>query len=130
MMEKDQVYEVTASLWNTSYVIAPGHALRMVVTSSNSPRFSVNPNNGRSLIEEFNAPGEVVVANNVLYVSERYPSHFTLPVVSMSQMPEMGDIKSIFNKAFPDMDADQVLVEHPDILGKIAENAKKRNKKL
>ena len=34
MMEKDRVYEVTASLWNTSYVIAPGHQLRLVSCNS------------------------------------------------------------------------------------------------
>ena len=34
------------SLWNTSYIVAPGHALRFAVASSNWPRFSVNAQNG------------------------------------------------------------------------------------
>lgn len=34
----DEVYEVTMSLWNTSYVIATGHSLRVSVASSNYPR--------------------------------------------------------------------------------------------
>ena len=106
-MEKDQVYEVQGTLWNTSYVLAPGHKLRLVVTSSNSPRFSVNPNNGH-LLADVDA-GPFITANNVLYHSAQYPSHFTLPVVSMSQMPELHDIKGQFNRAFPDLNADDVL---------------------
>jgi len=41
-----QIYKISVNLWNTSYVVAPGHALRFAVASSNYPRFSVNPNNG------------------------------------------------------------------------------------
>merc|ERR1740127_327905 len=35
-----EVYEVEVGLWNTSYIIAEGHALRFSVASSNFPRFS------------------------------------------------------------------------------------------
>ena len=130
LMEKDQVYEITANLWNTSYVFATGHKLRLVVASSNSPRFSVNPNNGRSLIDEYSSPGEKIIANNVLYHSEKYPSHFLLPVVDLSQLPDLGDIKVQFNRAFPDLNADEVLLEHPDILGRIAELSAKKSSRV
>ena len=49
LMKKDEVYKVEFDLWNTSYVVAPGHALRFSISSSNYPRFSVNPNNGKLL---------------------------------------------------------------------------------
>jgi len=45
-MVPGEVYEVRVSLWNTSYIVAPGHALRVSISSSNAPRFSVNRNNG------------------------------------------------------------------------------------
>lgn len=105
-MAAGEVYEVQASIWNTSYVLAPGHSLRLVVTSSNYPRFSVNRNNGNLLSEE---AGDVIVANNVIYHSEKYPSHFTLPVVKMTQIPELKDIKGEFNRAFPHLNADEFL---------------------
>jgi predicted acyl esterase len=41
MMEKGSVYKVTASLWNTSYVIAPGHQLRLVRCSTRVPHINV-----------------------------------------------------------------------------------------
>lgn len=118
MMVPGTIYEITASLWNTSYVIASGHALRLVVTSSNDPRFSVNPNNGYPLASP--DVGPMITANNVLYHSEQYPSHFKLPVVDMNQLPELHDIKGQFNRAFPDLNADEILTKHPDILGSLA----------
>lgn len=126
-MEAGEVYEVEGSLWNTSYVLAPGHKLRLVVTSSNDPRFSVNPNNGH-LLGDVDA-GPFITANNVLYHSEKYPSHFTLPVVTMDQMPELHDIKGQFNRAFPHLDADEMLRDRPDVLKGIAEKAAKRQQK-
>jgi hypothetical protein len=107
MMVPGTVYEITASLWNTSYVIAPGHSLRLAVTSSNDPRFSVNYNNGYPLANP--DPGPMITANNVLYHSAQYPSRFTLPVVEMGQLPKLDDIKGQFNRAFPDLNADDIL---------------------
>jgi hypothetical protein len=107
-MQPDQVYEVTASLWNTSYAIAPGHALRFAVTSSNYPRFSANPNNGELLIQN-STNDPLIVANNVLYHSAQYPSHFVLPIVEKSQLPQLHDIKLQFQKAYPDVDVDTLL---------------------
>ena len=108
LMETGKVYEVTASLWNTSYVIAPGHALRFAVTSSNYPRFSANPNNGLLLIQN-STDSPINVANNVLYHSAKYPSNFVLPVVKKMQLPQLHDIKGEFKKAYPQVDLDALL---------------------
>ena len=107
-MTPEGVYEVTASLWNTSYVIAPGHALRFAVSSSNYPRFSVNPNDGKLLIEDQNNT-QLIVANNRLYHSAQYPSNFVLPVVQKAQLPELHDIKLQFQKAYPQVDLDELI---------------------
>ena len=107
-MTPNTVYEVTASLWNTSYAIAPGHALRFAVTSSNYPRFSANPNNGELLIQN-STHSPINVANNILYHSEQYPSNFILPIVQKSQLPELHDIKRQFQKAYPQIDLDELM---------------------
>jgi hypothetical protein len=111
-MQPDQVYEVTASLWNTSYAIAPGHAIRFSVTSSNYPRFSANPNNGELLIQN-STSSPMIVANNVFYHSAEYPSNFVLPIVQKIQMPKLHDIKLQFQKAYPNVDLDQLLKGEP-----------------
>ena len=108
------MYEVEISLWNTSYVIAPGHSLRVAVTSSNAPRFSVNYNNG--VLLKSADPGPIIVANNVLYHSAQYPSRVRLPLVSMSQLPKLDDIKMEFERSVKGVDADQLLAGKIQVL--------------
>ena len=108
MMKPSEVYNITVCLWNTSYAIAPGHAMRFAVTSSNYPRFSANPNNGLLLIQ--NGTNNVpVVANNILFHSAQYPSSFVLPVVQKHQLPALHDIKSQFKKSYPEIDIEKHL---------------------
>ena len=101
-MEKRTVYKVEMNLSNTSYIIAPGHALRFSVSSSNFPRFNANPNNGL-LLADPNYPGESIVATNTIYHSLRYPSHVTLPVVRKIQLPECHVLKEV-QTAYPMLD--------------------------
>jgi len=84
------VYEVTISLWNTSYIYSPGHSLRFSVSSSNYPRYSVNPNNGNRLIVNTTA----FIAQNTVYHSSMYPSRIDLPTVLLEQLPEFSPILS------------------------------------
>lgn len=93
----DQVYKVFISLWSTSYVLAPGHQLRVSIQSSNSPRFSVNPQNGL-LLADPKYPGENVVATNTIHHSAKYPSKITLPLITGSKadaLPEVDVLKEI-----------------------------------
>eukprot|EP01036_Dinobryon_divergens_P027208 gene27208-35939_t len=84
---------------NTSYVVAPGHALRFSISSSNFPRFSANPNNG-ILLADPSYPGKSIVATNTIYHSRRYPSKITLPVVHKKLMPAIDVVKEM-QKAYP-----------------------------
>jgi uncharacterized protein len=106
-MSPNEVYKVEVSLWNTSYVFAEGHALRVAISSSNYPRFSLNYNNG-VLLRNPN-PGEMIVAKNVFYHSAQYPSYFELPVVSKKQLPKIHNLKATFERSVPGVKADDVL---------------------
>ena len=93
----DKVYKVEMSLWNTSYVMAPGHQLRVSIQSSNAPRFSVNPQNGL-LLADPTYPGENVTAVNTIHHSAQYPSKITLPIITGSKsdaLPEVDVLKEI-----------------------------------
>jgi predicted acyl esterase len=85
-MENGTIYKIDVNLWNTSYVFAPGHSLRVSISSSNYPRFSANPNNGL-LLSDPNYPGESIVAQNRLHHSAQYPSHVTLSRVTRADLP-------------------------------------------
>lgn len=118
-MTPNEVYKVEVSLWNTSYIVAPGHALRIAITSSNYPRFSLNYNNG-VLLRNPN-PGEKIIAKNVFYHSSQFASYFELPIVTFKQLPKIHNLKATFEKSVPGVKADDALREHPDLLGKLAE---------
>ena len=117
-MTKGEIYSVRMTLWNTSYVVAPGHALRVSISSSNSPRFSINRNNGLVLADP-NYPGENITANNVVYHSSKYPSSFELPLVSKKDLPQLHNIKAQVSKAYPSVDFDAILKAHPDVLAEM-----------
>lgn len=105
-MAAGKIYEIELSLANTSYIVAPGHALRVAVTSSNYPRFSVNPNNGLLLADPA-YPGDNVTAHNVLYHSTRHRSRITLPIVNRFELPEVRILKEV-QTAYPHLTLDEV----------------------
>lgn len=76
-MEDGEVYKVTLQPLNTSNYFAPGHRLRIEVSSSNFPRFDRNLNTGGHNYDE--ATG--VVAHNAVHHSTAHPSAVTITVV-------------------------------------------------
>jgi hypothetical protein len=77
-MELGKVYPVTFQPLVTSNWFAPGHRLRIEVSSSNFPRFDRNLNTGGRNYDE--AVG--VVARNAVHHSRQYPSSVTVTVVT------------------------------------------------
>lgn len=76
-MEAGKVYKVTLQPLTTSNFFAPGHRLRIEVSSSNFPRFDRNLNTGGNNYDESSG----VVARNVVHHSKSYPSQITVTVV-------------------------------------------------
>jgi hypothetical protein len=77
-MEKGQVYKVTLQPMQISNYFAPGHRVRVEVSSSNFPRFDRNLNTGGNNYDESTG----VIAHNQVHHSQQYPSSVTLSVVS------------------------------------------------
>ena len=78
MMTPGAPEKMTIDLWNTAITFEKGHRIALHITSSNSPRFDVNPNTGE-------APGKHTmkprVAENTIYFDKDHPSALVLPVV-------------------------------------------------
>jgi len=69
--------EVEIPLWDTSIVFNRGHRIRLAVTSSNHPRFDLNPGTGIPWSEG----GETVAQHNTLHLGGESPSQLILPVI-------------------------------------------------
>jgi len=76
-MEAGKVYKVALQPLTTSNWFAPGHRLRIEVSSSNFPRFDRNLNTGGNNYDEKTG----VVARNAVHHSKLYPSQIAVTVV-------------------------------------------------
>jgi len=76
-MEPGRVYPVTVLLYPTANVFKKGHRIRVDLSSSNFPRFDVNPNTGEPLARH----RRMQTAVNTIHHDRTHPSHILLPVV-------------------------------------------------
>ena len=73
-----KIEEVSVDCWSTSVVFNKGHRIRATVTSSNFPRFDVNPGTGKP----WSDGGEAVPQTNKIFCEGGHASHLILPVVA------------------------------------------------
>ena len=76
-MKAGEVYELTVDLEATSNYFAPGHRIRIEVSSSNFPRFDRNLNTGGDNYNET----RWVIAKNQIHHSAGRASYILLPVI-------------------------------------------------
>ena len=76
LMDPGTAYEFVFHLYPTSNVFRKGHRIRLDISSSNWPRFDVNPNTGGPLGLE----SRFEVAHQTIWHSKEYPSHVVLPL--------------------------------------------------
>ena len=77
LLQPNRIYPVAIRLYPTSNVFKKGHRIRLDISSSNFPRFDVNPNTGEPLGQH----RRMIVATNTIYHDVAHPSHVTLPTV-------------------------------------------------
>ena len=73
-LPRDEVVQVEVPCWATSIAVNKGHRIRITITSSNYPRFDVNPG--------VLGDGPGVVQTNRIYCTPQRPSQVVLPVVA------------------------------------------------
>lgn len=79
-MTPGKIYQFRIEMYPTSILFAKGHRIRVDISSSNFPRFDINPNTG----EPLNQNRRTAVATNTIYHDEKHPSNIILPVVPKS----------------------------------------------
>jgi putative CocE/NonD family hydrolase len=72
-----QIEEVSVDCWSTSQIFNTGHRVRVTITSSNFPRFDVNPGTAQPWSDN----GEKVKQTNRIYCDAEHPSRLVVPVV-------------------------------------------------
>jgi putative CocE/NonD family hydrolase len=77
LMTPGQIYAITIELTNTALTFLKGHRARVIISSSNHPRFALNLNDGGPMYKK----GKGLVALNTVYADKKHPSALVLPVV-------------------------------------------------
>ena len=80
LLKPGQPYEFTIEMYPTSLVFKRGHRIRLDISSSNFPRFDVNPNTG----EPLNDNRHWRVAANSVYHDPQHLSHIVLPIIPIA----------------------------------------------
>ncbi len=103
-LSPDDIVEVEIDLWSISLVFNRGHRIGLHISSSNYPRFEVNPNNG----DDFPGAHDPVIAQNTVHVGSQFPSVLMLPV----RHPDRdSDQDALADEIEYDQDLD---MDHPD----------------
>ncbi len=79
LINPNEIYEVVLNPFPTANVFKKGHRIRVDISSSNFPRWDINPNTGEPMGEH----RRMITADNTIYHSKEYPSTIYLPVVPM-----------------------------------------------
>jgi putative CocE/NonD family hydrolase len=83
-MEPGKVYQVAIHLYPTANLFAKGHRIRLDVSSSNFPRFDINPNTGEPLQQH----RRMIPADNTVYHNGDRASHVILPMIPAAKSAE------------------------------------------
>jgi putative CocE/NonD family hydrolase len=86
MMTPGRVYAITIEPFATGNLFKAGHRIRLDVSSSNFPRFDVNPNSG----EPEGMARLRRIATNTVHVDGGRPSHVVLPIVPVASLTPLG----------------------------------------
>lgn len=78
LMKPGEIYPVTIELSNTALTFLKGHRVRVIVSSSNHPKYALNLNDGGPMYRK----GAGLVATNTVYTDKQRPSALILPVVA------------------------------------------------
>src|SRR5947209_5445520 len=76
-VKRNTPYQINIDAGVTSYVFAPGHRIRLEISSSNFPKFDRNLNSVRPNAEEM----KISKARQTIYHEKGYPSAIVLPVI-------------------------------------------------
>jgi putative CocE/NonD family hydrolase len=80
LMVPDRICRFQIELNPTSLIFAKGHRMRVDISSSNFPRFDINPNSG----EPLNQNRRTVIAINTIYHDSEHPSEIQLPIIPVT----------------------------------------------
>eukprot|EP00929_Paragymnodinium_shiwhaense_P120856 TRINITY_DN9291_c0_g1_i1.p1 TRINITY_DN9291_c0_g1~~TRINITY_DN9291_c0_g1_i1.p1 ORF type:complete len:638 (-),score=131.00 TRINITY_DN9291_c0_g1_i1:197-2110(-) len=85
-MKPGEIYKIDVDLTRVAYIFPKGNKVRISVSSAAEGLYNVNYNLGRNVFRD-DKTTKPVVSRNTVYFSKDHPSHITLPVVKIADIP-------------------------------------------
>ena len=104
-MVPGNMYTIEVELPNTAITIKSGHRLRIIVSSSNYPRFDRNLNNGGNMY----TAGDTLVANNKIFLNQNNASY--LEIYADNFVASVNEIENPDFRIFPNPSNGNVWIE-------------------
>ena len=82
LMSESEIYEIEIEPFATANLFKAGHRIRLDISSSNFPKYDVNPNTG----EPEGTARRTRVAANTVYATQAHPSRIVLPIVPAGKL--------------------------------------------
>jgi putative CocE/NonD family hydrolase len=89
-LESGRIYQIKIEPFATANLFKRGHRIRLDISSSNFPRFDVNPNSGESPALA-RAPR---IALNTVHMGKHTASHVVLPVVPVDALTRLEPLEA------------------------------------
>jgi len=104
LIKPGQVYPISIKLPAIYCEIHPPYKPFLMISSSNSPRFDLNLNNGGALYQS----GDTLTATNTIYTGKNYPSKIVFDGVVIASGIE--DLESQIVNVYPNPAQDQIII--------------------
>ena len=108
------IYPVLIELPELANTFLQGHRLRLIITSSNYPRYDKNLNNGGAMY----AAGDKLIATNTIFHDSPYPSFLTFQTDTSYSTTSVSEAVNAI-KVFPNPFSDNLFISNTFQAGKI-----------
>lgn len=110
----NQIYRIELEFPVTNIAILKGHKLRLLISSSNYPKYNRNMNNNSVMYPGLSSDSLLnpLIAENTVHFNFDYPSHIALPSI------QMNSIRNVFEQSlniYPVPANDQLYVESKSV---------------
>lgn len=118
-MVPGEVYEISLKFDHLAHTFLPGHRIRLIVTSSNYPRYNRNMNTGEEMYPNGNFDTLVnpLVAHNKLLVQGTFLSRISFPISEATATHESAQLVEL--ELFPNPAKGQVFLRNLPVDGRV-----------
>lgn len=112
MMQPGKVYDCVIELPTTCITFLSGHQLRLIISSSNYPKYNRNMNNGQNMYPGNSTDSLLnpITAINTVYCNQNFASYVELPLLNFSSNITNNQANYFYFSVYPNPTKNKVII--------------------